>query len=168
MAQKFKGFGKLLNEQRSEKVRQETLEKFGRNLRQGPLGEAFPDVVMTSNSEVKMSKVLKLFVAPYMNQARTRNRREKLFGLAIFAWNLALMPEDERQPMINQFITRDLKISDPSIQKDTGGLIQELLARRLECFAGNQHYILSYELNNRGNQYQIAVASTIMDQPAAK
>ena len=168
MAKKSKGFGELLKQQRTETVRQETLDKLERNLRQGPLGEAFPDVVTTSNSEVKMSKVLKAFVDPYMKQARNRNRREMLICLAIFAWNLALMPENEWQSMIDQFITQDLKKSDPMIQKTTVECIKELIARKLEFFAGNQHYILSYELRDTGNQFHIAVASTVMNRSAAK
>jgi hypothetical protein len=53
------------------------------------------------SGEVKMSEVLEEFVEPYLDFAQNRSQREKLFSIAVIAWNLAIMPGNERQPMID-------------------------------------------------------------------
>ena len=168
MAKKSKGFDELLKRQRTYKAEQETLEKLHKKIRQSPLSAVVPELVTTPKGGVKMSEVLKAFVAPYLDHAKNPNQRKGLFTLAVLAWNLALIPENDRQPMIDQMIEQGLKLSAPLIQQDMRGLIDELIVRKQQFFADNQYYILSYELQETGKECQIAVASTLMNQSTAE
>ena len=161
MAKKSKGFGKLLNQQRADKTRQKGLEKFQQKVQRGPLGRKISDMVTNPKGEVKMSEVLEIFVEPYLDFAQNRSQREKLFGIAVIAWNLAIMPEKERQPMIDQVIKASLKGDDPLAQQDTQEIIDDLIARKQNFFAENKRYIVDFQLQDTGKQFHLSVASTL-------
>ncbi len=108
-----------------------------------------------------MSEVLEEFVEPYLDFAQNRSQREKLFSIAVIAWNLATIPEDERQPMIDQLIKVGLKGNDPLAQQDTREIIDELIARKQKFFAKNKRYIVDFQLQNAGKQFHLSVASTL-------
>ncbi|MGI0484095.1 hypothetical protein ACN4EK_01590 [Pantanalinema rosaneae CENA516] len=57
------------------------------------------------------------------SDVKLNDQREKLFSIAVIAWNLAIMPENKRQPMIDQLIKVGLKGNEPlAQQKVTYGL----------------------------------------------
>lgn len=160
MARKSKGFGELLKQQRTGKTHQKNLEKLQRKVQQGPLGEHIAGMVTNPKGEVKMSEVLEEFVDPYLSMAPDQNRREKLFGIAALAWNLANMPEKERQPMIDQMIG-GLKGIDSLAQQDMRDTVDELIERKQTFFAENKRYIMDFQLQDTGNQFHLSVASTL-------
>ena len=161
MARKSKGFGELLNQQRADKTHQKGLEKLQRKVQKGPLGDKFADIVTGPKGEAKMSEVLEAFIDPYLAVAQSRSQREKLFSIAVLAWNLAIMPKTERQPMIDQLIKVGLKGNDPLAQQDTREIIDELIARKQKFFAKNKRYIIDFQLQDTGKQFHLSVASTL-------
>lgn len=161
MAKKSKGFGELLNQQRADKIHQKALEELQQKVQKGSLGDKFAGMVTNPKGEVKMSEVLEEFVEPYLDFAQNRNQREKLFSIAVIAWNLAIMPENERQPMIDQLIKVGLKGNDPLAQQDTREIIDELIARKQKFFAKNKRYIVDFQLQDTGKQFHLSVASTL-------
>ena len=160
MGRKSKGFGEILKQKRAEKIHQKGLEKLQQKIQKGPLGDQVVGMVPNPKGEVKMSEVLEAFVEPYLDFTHTRSQREKLFTLAVIAWNLAMMPEQERQPMIDELINVGLKGNDPLAQQDTRKIIDELIARKQKYFAKNQRYILNFQLQETGDQCHLSVAST--------
>ena len=159
MARKSKGFGELLKQQRSGKTDKKALEKLQQKVQKGPLGGQFAGMVTNPKGEVKMSEVLEEFVDPYLETAKNRSQREKLFSIASLAWNLAIVSEKERQSMIDQMIG-GLKESDPLAQQDIREIIDELIERKQTFFAENKRYIIDFQLQDRGNQFHLSVAST--------
>lgn len=161
MARKSKGFGELLNQQRADQTHQKGMEKVKQKVQKGPLGDKFSTIVTAPKGEVKMSEVLEEFVEPYLDFAQNRNHREKLFSIAMVAWNLAIMPENERQPMIDQVLKAGLKGNDPLAQQDTREIIDELIARKQKFFAKNKRYIIDFQLQDAGKRFHLSVASTL-------
>jgi hypothetical protein len=73
----------------------------------------------------------------------------------------AIMPEKERQPMIDQLIKVGLEGNDPLAQQDTREIIDELIARKQKFFAKHKRYIVDFQLQDTGKQFHLSVASTV-------
>lgn len=160
MAKKSKGFGEILKQQRADKRHQKGLEKLGQKVKKGPLGDKFAGMVTNPKGEVKMSEVLEAFVEPYLDFIQSSSEREKLFNIAVIAWNLAIMPEKERPSMIDELIKVGLNEADPLAQQDTREIIDELIARKLKFFAKHKRFIVDFQLQDTGNEFHLSVAST--------
>lgn len=104
-----------------------------------------------------MSEVITEFVEPFAEFAQTYEDYNKLIGLAVVAWNAALLPEGKRQEMFDQLIG---KLSLPNAED-----LQQLLATLIECkrnyFADNTRFIVSYDVSNTTDGFFVSVASTI-------
>jgi len=161
MAKKSKGFGELLKQQRADQAHQKGIEKLQQKVQKGALGGKVAGMVTNPKGEVKMSEVLEEFVEPYLDFAQNRSEREKLFSIAVIAWNLAIMPEQGRQPLIDQVIKAGLNGNDLLAQQDTQEIIDELIARKQNFFAKNKRYIVDFQLQDTGRQFHLSVASTL-------
>jgi hypothetical protein len=157
MAKKSRGFAELLKQKQAERTQQSALEKLQQKVQQGPLSERLSGIVASPQGEIKMSEVLEKFVDPYLDFAQNRSQREKLFSIAVIAWNLALMPENERQQIIEQGTTGN----DPLARQDTREFIDELIARKQTLFAENKRYIVEFQLQDTGKTLHLSVASTL-------
>ncbi|AFY84990.1 hypothetical protein [Oscillatoria acuminata] len=160
MARKSKAFGEILKQERAATIQEKRLEQLQQKLQKGPFGDQVAGVVNNPKGEVKMSEVLEAFVDPYLPSIRTPIQRHRLFEVAVVVWNLSLMPENERQPMIDNFIDEGLKESDPLIQQDTRMIINSLMTRKHKLFADNTRFILDFDLQDTGNTFHLSVAST--------
>jgi hypothetical protein len=168
MAKKSKGFRELLNQPLTEKDIQKGLTKLHQKLQQGALGQQITDVVINPQGEIKMSDVLEAFAEPYLEFATNHNQREKLFSVAIIAWNAAIMPEQDRQLIIEKTLEQGLK-GDAQSQQDARDIIDEMISRKQQLFADNQRYILDFQLQDSGKQFHLSVASTLLaSQPVAE
>ena len=155
MAQKSKGFGELLYQQKALNRTQQEIER-------GELG-GITGVVMSPKGVAKMSDVLEEFIDPYLDAVETRNQHEKLFSIAIVAWNLAIMPKADRQPLMQQLIDQAAG-NDQLARHDTQEILDQMIARKERFFADNKRYILNFQLQGRGNNLHLTVTSTL-DQP---
>jgi hypothetical protein len=161
MAQKSKGFRSLLKQQKTINNRETALNAFEQKLQQSELGNDFQDIVKNPKGEVKMSDVLEEFVEPYLPEASGLNQRKMLFEMAIIAWNLALMPESQRQSALEDLINQAIRKKNPRDQQDMRNLLDEMVTRKLQLFSANQRYILDYQLEDIGDQFHLSVASTL-------
>jgi hypothetical protein len=161
MAKKSKGFGELLYQQRAENLHREGLAKLQEKVQHGAMGDKFAGMVTDPKGEVKMSEVLEAFVEPYLDFARNQSQREKLFGIAMIAWNLALIPGGDRPSLINKMIKAGIKSNDLLAQQDTREIINEMIVRKQNFFANNKRYIIDFQLQDAGKQFHLSVASTL-------
>jgi hypothetical protein len=58
--------------------------------------------------EQRMSEVLEAFIEPYLGLADTDNGQRVLLEIASLAWNAAILPENERQAMLDELAERGL------------------------------------------------------------
>lgn len=168
MANKSKGFSELLKQQRRGKTRQDAMRDLEDSIQQGPLGKEAISIVRDPKGHAKMSDVLDEFVEPYEDDEMTLDQRQNLYGIAVIAWNLALLPEAERKDMLKKIIKEVLKGEDPLFQRETREIINEMVARKDQFFADNQRYIVSYQLQDLGTELNLSVASTLPGEPAGK
>ena len=102
----------------------------------------------------KMSEVLKDFAQPWLDLARTEEECARVIGLAIIAWNLALMPEEER---FTDFDSQSLAaLGEPGLE-----LLRFMIGRKLALFEGYNRPILDYELTGNGDKLRLNVVSGV-------
>jgi hypothetical protein len=118
-------------------------------------------VVYEPAGREKMSEVLDDFIEPYSDLADTEDAYRKLLSLGVLAWNAALLPEDQRQAMIDKTLEAGLTRASGANRAQAREFIEMLVRRKQEHFAGNQRAIISFTLSNTADGYHLSVASTL-------
>ena len=162
MAKKSKGFGEPLHHKQHHK----NLQRLARRVR-NQMGDNVAGVINSPFGQVKMTEVLQAFVEPYIEETDNRSQRQQIFEIAVIAWNLAVIDEAKRQPMLDQAIDQVLNSDDIEEQKDFRDLLEELIDRKLAYFDEVKRMIINFELKDVGREYQLSVAS-LMDDPNAQ
>ena len=161
MAKKSKGFRSLLKQQKAINRGEKALNKFEKTFQQKEIANSFTDIVKNPKGEVKMSDVLDEFVEPYLPESDELERHEMVYDMAIIAWNLAIIPEDQRQTAISELFDEFLKDKPATARQEFNNLIDEMVARIFELFPDNRRYILAFQLEDGGDQFHLSVASTL-------
>ena len=87
--------------------------------------------------------------------------------LGVLAWNAALLLDDRRKVMIDDFISKGLPPGSDDLATELRSLINSMVERKLAHFASNRRAIISFELRDTGRDYHLTVASTLGDSPAS-
>ncbi len=159
MAKKPKGFGEPLH----HKKQKQDLQRFAKKFR-GRMGDQVAGTVLSPAGAAKMSEVLEEFVEPYVEFADNRGQRQRLLEVAVLAWNLALLPEAERQTMLEEAIEQATLIDDALARQDIQEILDELIERKLTYFGDIRRLIVEFELKDTGREYQLSVASLMEDE----
>jgi hypothetical protein len=157
-AKQSKGFGKPVHVAKSDIQSTQQLRKFAKNFENHPLSDRFVGAVINPKGMIRMSDVLEDFTEPYLAIVETHAEREKMFTLAVAAWNAALLPQSESDNMISQFLT-----SVPDQELATDGLkaiLDSMVDRKLQYFDEIKRVIVKIELTNQGDTYHLSVASS--------
>ncbi|NJM48805.1 MAG: hypothetical protein HC860_23725 [Alkalinema sp. RU_4_3] len=165
MADKPKGFGKPLHQKQMEESQRKDMEKLSKKVLNGEFGGKFAGTMISPSGEVKMSEVLEDFVEPYLEFVRNNHQQRKhLFGMAMTAWNLSLLPEDERELMLEKAIKQATAGTD-LLKQGFSAIIGSMITRKLDYFADNRRLIVNFELKDMGDGFQLLVASTLEQNP---
>ncbi|MCT7957228.1 hypothetical protein [Laspinema palackyanum] len=162
MARKSKGFGKISQPQRADKIQQKRLKKLHRKIQTGLFSDKFAGIAM-NKGEVKMSEVLEAFVEPYLDLVPSMSQRQQLLDLAVIAWNLAFMPENELPSTLDYLLQDISKDDDPFFYKEIRSVINDLITRKKEVFAEHKRYIVACELQDAGKEFHLSVISTLLN-----
>jgi len=115
-------------------------------------------VVMGEASDgIKMSEVLEEFIAPYREIANTEEAFRKLLVTAVVAWNTALFPAQERQAHLEEI----LEAIPEQVREDGRAIINDLMVRKQRYFSEYKRTIIDYEVTDTGENYHLAVISTL-------
>jgi hypothetical protein len=163
MARKSKAFGKLLYQSQQAKGQQDSMDQLANRVKKNLAGKV-ADVVVNPAGEVKMSEVLEDFVEPYLDMTTSRDQRLKLLAIAVFAWNLTLMPEDQQQQELDKIVTELAKGQGRQMKQDIREILEEMMERKRQFFAQHQRYILDFELRERRNDFHLSVVSSLLPQ----
>jgi predicted transcriptional regulator len=144
---------------RRRRSKQERFEKFTRRLQEGPLRGR--EIVVAPGGDVKMSEVLWAFVEPYREFADTEEALGKLLTLAVLAWNATLLPEGERPDMVDRVF--DTLPPDEELRAGLKGIVDELIERKERYFSQYNRMIVGFELQDRGRDYHLTIASFLED-----
>ncbi len=158
MARKSKGFQELLKQKKSSQAQQKSMESLKKKIQNSALGELVSDVVIGTNSAEKMSEILHEFISPYLRPEYNLQRRKSILGLAAIAWNSALLVD--KQLNVDDFLEKSLIDHDAETKEDVKKFVHELIARKIEYFSDIKRLIVNFEITESGEEYNISVAST--------
>jgi hypothetical protein len=120
-------------------------------------------VVTTQPGELKMSDALDKLVEPYARIApQTLAARKKLLTLGMAAWNMALLPHEKQVEFLDDAMTA-IPATDQQARDDMRLLLKELAARKRKLFPDVWRYLVSFTLEDDGDQWHLSVASMPFD-----
>jgi hypothetical protein len=143
--------------------------------------------LLLSAEDQKMSEVLFEFIEPYRKFAHDDAALEKLIAIGVVAWNISLLPNSEREDTFNKLSAELFHQTRSSLVRKLGSLIRkwmgterdagaetesreitdfkriahEMIERKLQRFAHNRRFIVSYQLNTTEDDVHLFVASTL-------
>jgi hypothetical protein len=156
MKKKAQGFGKPVHQSQEGKYLQRFAKKF-----QKTTGNQFEQVMVSPAGMPKMSEIFQEFIDPYSESANDYKSRIKLLEVAAMAWNLAILPEADRQLMLKQTIQMMVDQAGSQIESDIRGILDELMARKLKYFADCKRLVVDFNLEETRSGFQLSVASTM-------
>ncbi|MBI4785014.1 MAG: hypothetical protein HY785_27480 [Oscillatoriophycideae cyanobacterium NC_groundwater_1537_Pr4_S-0.65um_50_18] len=159
MAKKSKGFSELLYQQQQAKTQEESMNKLAQRVQKGWKGK-IAGVEKNPKGEAKMSEVLQAFVEPHLEFAHNLEQRRKMFSIALLAWNLALLPEEEQQKQMQEIIDQMCLGKDRQAQQDIREVLEELTNRKRRSFADYRRYIIDFELQETAQDFHLSVISS--------
>lgn len=166
MAKKSKVINELRQlEQRSQRS-QASLKSLKQKVENSAFGKQGLKIVTNPQGTAKMSDVLEAFIEPYTKFADSFSAQKRLLEIAIISWNLALLSEQKRQPLLDQ-VSNSLISEGRQAQKDSLEIINEMIERKLAVFAHHQRFILDFDFQDIGDSFHLSVVSTL-DNPYSK
>jgi hypothetical protein len=108
-----------------------------------------------------MSAAIEDLIDPYFQTTMTFSQREELVAIAIFAWNITLLPKDKQANAVNALAEKMADTGDPQLSLDTRQIIVGLMQRKEQYFADVKRYILGYQLRQEQHGFHLAVVATI-------
>ncbi len=165
----FKGFGDAPQNSKQwlAELQHQRLDELEQDLMQSSLASQIGGILRNPEGEVKMSEVLKAFVQPYLKFVKNRDQRMTLFQTGVAAWDLALLPEERRQPTMEEVIETLCPGQSDSVKQGCRSLLSKMIVRKQQLFADNHRYIVNFKLHETEENYQISVMSTLPDRPNA-
>lgn len=116
-------------------------------------------ILQTAGDQEKMSAVLAHFVAPYPEFATTYETYHWLVGVAIIAWNAAVMQASGRPDFLQESMKNAMLPEDRQVREDFLAIIHELMQRKARYFADDRRLIVKYRVSNAKDGYHLSVAS---------
>ena len=124
-------------------------------VRQSRPGE--PIKIVTGRNGRKVSEILMEFAQPWLDEARIDDQRKAVIGMAVLAWNAALIPELER-----------CKGEFGEKLGETGmAILNEMIVRKLALFPSETRPILDYQITGSQNNLSLQVISSLSPQEVA-
>jgi len=114
-------------------------------------------ILVQPSGQTKMSEVLLEFLEPYSRYWRTKEDLNKLLGVAVIAWNAALLPGNERK----EIIENALKAAPHEIRQDMKAIVDEMIERKETHFAHNTRFIINYQVTMTQKGPHVTALSTL-------
>ena len=109
--------------------------------------------------EISMSDAISQIIKPYVNDAPDYNSFNTLVTFACLAWNTSILPEEQRNEAIGKMV--DVIPGKMEDRFDTLALLAELMERKRKIFPNITRVIMEYKVTDTGNDFHIAIASTL-------
>lgn len=116
--------------------------------------------------EISMSDAISKLIEPYKEDAPDYNSFNNLVTFACIAWNTSILPEEKREEALRKM----LKIIPGTLKdrRDISALLTELMERKRKLFPNVSRMIMEHKVTDQGNNFHIAIASTLEKKSAQK
>jgi hypothetical protein len=114
------------------------------------------------SGEISMSDAISELIEPFKEDVTDYASFRILVTFGCLAWNAANLPVADQDDMINEM----LAMVPHSIEDrlDLLGLITEMIDRKKKLFPNVSRMIIDFKVTDQGNNFHIAIASTLENQ----
>ena len=122
-------------------------------------------IILRDNpNPVKMSDVLEEFADPLWEEAMPPHAYHKLLSMATVGWNIALLPEEQRDDYIKNF----LKQVKEEFSSDTVDLLHYFIERKETHYKEIKRMIVDFEIARLDNKVQHLTVASVPFEPVNK
>jgi hypothetical protein len=115
-------------------------------------------IIINTSSSIKMSAILSEFAEPLLKEAGDDSSAKMAVSMAVTCWNLALMPEDEHEGLINDM---KAKLSGTkSDEKITEDIARMFIARKKDLYSHIRKLVVDYDVKFIDGQLHLNIVST--------
>jgi hypothetical protein len=125
----------------------------------------FTKTMVNPEGEISISDAISQIIAPYRDAAQDYQSFHKLVTVACAAWNASILPVAERDSMLTDM--RQL-MPDRQSREDFTAIVKELMKRKNRLYPKVNRMIIQFKVTDRGNDFHIAIASTMEKKENAK
>lgn len=162
MARKSKGFSELLHQKQDvEQTTAQSFKRLHKKVKKATGKDLIEDIAINPKDVAKMSDILNEFIDPYKGTAYGLEEVECLLSLAVVAWDIALLPKEDRQEAIESMLSEVASGMNRKSRAALQTLIHELIERKDCYFSDCQRYIANFDLQPQGDSYFLSVASSL-------
>ena len=101
----------------------------------------------------KMSEVLREFVKPYNKYTDSLQSYQNLVGIATLGWNLALLPEDKRNDLMNLPNGEGPLLESREANSVMKFMLKQFITRKLTYFPEDKRQIADFQIKDLGDEY---------------
>jgi hypothetical protein len=124
------------------------------------------DITMISAEKagmVKMSEIIIDYANELLDVATTTNDRHKAIMIAIAAWNIAHLDEDEQDDHINKFLNT-LRDNKNTKQEETKKILRTLICKKQNNYSNIRRFIVNFEFSEStdGKGFDLNIISAVV------
>jgi hypothetical protein len=127
-------------------------------VRQVKAKTGFTKTMINPEGELSISDAISNIIAPYRDTAPDYQAFNKLVMVACTAWNASILPAEKREEMLT-----DMRKTMPDQQsrEDFTEIIKDLMKRKKKLSPNVDRMIVEFKVTDRGDDFHIAIASTL-------
>ena len=116
------------------------------------------EVVLDTSNTLKLSEVIIHYASPLLESTEPGEDRERALIVAITLWNLAMVPESDRQRIIDSTFS---KIYGKDYPPDFDQVLEYFLERKQRLYPDINRVILDYDYVQTPEGYHLNVVSNV-------
>ncbi|MDB0543290.1 hypothetical protein LBW62_18985 [Ralstonia solanacearum] len=132
-------------------------------LRRGAVQSGIPDAIVLDRSELppeqKISWPLAQLLQEEVSDDPTLAECQSALTAIVAAWNISLLPEDERAKVLRDQISFDESVP-PEMRHEVTQGIERLIGEKLARFPHDRRHIGSWEVHLEGDMLRVVAATT--------
>lgn len=121
----------------------------------------FTKTLVNPEGEISISDAISKIIAPYRDMAQDYDSFHKLVTVACTAWNASIMSVEKRENMLADM--RKL-MPDQQSREDFMAIVKEMMKRKNRLYPKVNRMIIQFKVTDRGNDFHIAIASTMENE----
>ncbi|MEW6029544.1 MAG: hypothetical protein ACOYZ8_09840 [Chloroflexota bacterium] len=122
--------------------------------------------LLNPKGEISMSDAISQLIEPFRDDAPNFDSFSNLVTFGCIAWNTSILSENQRNEALEKMI--DLIPGKMEDRLEILNLLGELMERKRRLFPNNTRTIIEHKVTDRGNDFHIAIASTMEKKDTAK
>ena len=121
--------------------------------------------MINPEGELSISDAISNIIAPYRDTAPDYQAFNKLVMVACTAWNASILPAEKREEML-----ADMRKTMPDQQsrEDFTEIVKDLMKRKKKLYPNVDRMIVEFKVTDRGDDFHIAIASTLQKKDDEK